>query len=151
MSTSDIEKELERDEKFDEELIKENLCPELKIFLNDCMERVGNFTGGFDLGAWDGPQLRLSDIERHAHSNEGMSYPNRLAAGAVRRGLSAYAKHCRKAFAVCEKYVRCKSVLCDKAQNELRNRGGIYLGKQKITPHIGEFSCLVYCLFVSVC
>lgn len=41
MSTSDIEKELERDEKFDEELIKENLCPELKIFLNDCMERVG--------------------------------------------------------------------------------------------------------------
>ena len=41
MITSDIEKELERDEKFDEELIKENLCPELKIFLNDCMERVG--------------------------------------------------------------------------------------------------------------
>lgn len=41
MITSDIEKELKRDEKFDEELIKENLCPELKIFLNDCMERVG--------------------------------------------------------------------------------------------------------------
>lgn len=41
MLTSDIEKKLERDEKFDEELIKENLCPELKELLNAYMERAG--------------------------------------------------------------------------------------------------------------
>lgn len=41
MHTSDIEKKLERDKKFDEELIKENLCPELAEFLNACMERAG--------------------------------------------------------------------------------------------------------------
>ena len=29
MLTSDIEKKLERDENFDDEVIKENLCPEL--------------------------------------------------------------------------------------------------------------------------
>ena len=37
MLTSDIEKKLERDENFDDELIKENLCPELKDFLTGCM------------------------------------------------------------------------------------------------------------------
>lgn len=68
-------KKLEGDEKFDEELIKENLCPELKDFLTACMERAG------------------------------MSYPNRLAAGTVSRGFSAYAEYCRKVFAVCKKYV----------------------------------------------
>lgn len=41
MLTSDIEKKLERDENFDDELIKENLCPELKDFLTGCMERAG--------------------------------------------------------------------------------------------------------------
>ncbi len=41
MKTSDIENKLERDGKFDEELIKENLCPELSDFLNACMERAG--------------------------------------------------------------------------------------------------------------
>lgn len=41
MLTSDIEKRLEQDEKFDEDLIKENLCPDLGDFLHACMEHAG--------------------------------------------------------------------------------------------------------------
>lgn len=41
MLTSDIEKRLELDEKFDEELIKENLCPDLGDFLRAHMEHAG--------------------------------------------------------------------------------------------------------------
>lgn len=41
MLTSDIEKKLEKDGKFDENLIKENLCPDLRDFLSVCMEHAG--------------------------------------------------------------------------------------------------------------
>ncbi|MCM1191523.1 MAG: helix-turn-helix transcriptional regulator [Butyrivibrio sp.] len=41
MLTSDIEKKLEQAEKFDEDLIRENPCPELSNFLSRCMERAG--------------------------------------------------------------------------------------------------------------
>lgn len=41
MLTSDIEKRLARDGEFDEDMIKENLCPELGDFLNACMARAG--------------------------------------------------------------------------------------------------------------
>ncbi|MCM1058429.1 MAG: helix-turn-helix domain-containing protein [Firmicutes bacterium] len=41
MLTSDIEKKLEQADKFDEDLIKENLCPELSDFLSGCIERAG--------------------------------------------------------------------------------------------------------------
>lgn len=41
MRTSDIEKKLEQDAEFDENLIQENICPDLADFLNACMERVG--------------------------------------------------------------------------------------------------------------
>ncbi len=40
MLTSDIENRLGRDGKFDEEMIKENLCPDLRDFLSACMERT---------------------------------------------------------------------------------------------------------------
>ena len=41
MQTSDIEKKLEQDAEFDENLIQENNCPGLGDFLNACMERSG--------------------------------------------------------------------------------------------------------------
>lgn len=41
MLTSDIEKKLEKNGKFDENLIKENLCPDLRDFLSICMEHAG--------------------------------------------------------------------------------------------------------------
>lgn len=41
MLTSDIEERLEQDRKFDEDLIKENICPDLGDFLSACMERAG--------------------------------------------------------------------------------------------------------------
>lgn len=41
MLTSGIEKRLEQDEKFDEELIKENIRPELSDYLNTVMNRAG--------------------------------------------------------------------------------------------------------------
>lgn len=41
MLTSDIEKRLEQANEFDEALIRENLCPELRDFLSGCIERAG--------------------------------------------------------------------------------------------------------------
>lgn len=41
MLTSDIEKKLEEADKFDEDLVRENPCPELGDFLSGCMERTG--------------------------------------------------------------------------------------------------------------
>lgn len=41
MLTSEIEKSLARDGEFDEELINDNLCPELGDLLSACMARAG--------------------------------------------------------------------------------------------------------------
>lgn len=41
MLTTDIEKKLEQDEEFDEDLINDNICPDLGDFLRTCMEHAG--------------------------------------------------------------------------------------------------------------